>query len=158
MSARHARALGDALAPTIDRLRDIVTISANAMITEGPVSPDRVLLDACAEALALFREAERLRDLRVTYDRGTRPRTPQDRHLAANAFDRLTTAERTASGMLVGLRKHAARTAAGIYAKALVVKSSKTGAADLARSLAEDLIANDVLRRVLWETDVGDVT
>jgi hypothetical protein len=41
----------------IGRLREIANASADAMLTDGPVSPDRELLDTCAEALALFRAA-----------------------------------------------------------------------------------------------------
>ena len=40
-----------------------------------------------------------------------------------------------------------------IYAKALVVRSSVTGAAKLAMSLAEDLVACSELRATLWPPD-----
>jgi hypothetical protein len=51
---------------------------------------------------------------------------------------------------MVRIRKMKATTAAGIYAKAAVVRASKTGAADLAMSLAEDLLACPGLRAALW--------
>ena len=44
--------------------------------------------------------------------------------------------------------------AAGIYAKAMVVRASKTGAAGLAMSLAEDLISCEELRKSLWPAEV----
>jgi hypothetical protein len=52
------------------------------------------------------------------------------------------------------ITKKPAQTPAGIYAKALVVKSSMTGAAKLARSLAADLIACRELRESLWPAQV----
>jgi hypothetical protein len=53
------------------------------------------------------------------------------------------------------IRKMKATTAAGIYAKAAVVRASKTGAADLAMSLAEDLLACPGLRATLWPAGGG---
>jgi len=43
-----------------------------------------------------------------------------------------------------------AQSPAGIYAKALLVQSSRTGAQCLARTLAEDLVACPSLRESLW--------
>ena len=51
------------------------------------------------------------------------------------------------------IRKIRAQTAAGIFAKALVVRSSRTAAPVLAMSLAEDLIANNALRASLWPAE-----
>jgi hypothetical protein len=47
-------------------------------------------------------------------------------------------------------------TKAGIYAKALVVKSSSTGAAKLAKTLAQDLIACRELRESLWPAEAEE--
>jgi hypothetical protein len=55
-----------------------------------------------------------------------------------------------ARSLLYGIRKLRATTGAGIYAKALVVRSSVTGAAELAMSWAEDLVACSELRATLW--------
>jgi hypothetical protein len=44
---------------------------------------------------------------------------------------------------------------AGIYAKAAVVRASKTGAADLAMSLAQDLLGCPGLRASLWPAEKG---
>jgi hypothetical protein len=52
--------------------------------------------------------------------------------------------------LINGLAKLRAITAAGIYAKALVVQASATGAAGLAKSMAEDFIANKELRASIW--------
>jgi hypothetical protein len=48
------------------------------------------------------------------------------------------------------IRKMKATTAAGIYAKAAVPCASRTGAADLAVSLAQDLLDRAGLRSALW--------
>ncbi len=48
--------------------------------------------------------------------------------------------KKSAKPMMHRIRKLKATTAAGIYAKAAVVRASKTGAADLAMSLAQDLL------------------
>jgi hypothetical protein len=64
----------------------------------------------------------------------------------------------SATGELTTLLRRAAKlhavTPAGIYAKALMVSKSRTGAAVLAKSLAEDLIANTTLRAALWPVAV----
>jgi hypothetical protein len=52
-------------------------------------------------------------------------------------------------------KKLKATTAAGIYAKALIVRSSKSGARLLAMSLADDLIACPGLRESLWSAGEG---
>jgi hypothetical protein len=54
------------------------------------------------------------------------------------------------------IRKMKATTAAGIYAKAAVVRASKTGTADLAMSLAEDLLDCPGLRASLWPAGEGE--
>jgi hypothetical protein len=57
---------------------------------------------------------------------------------------------RQATPLLRAIAKIPALTPAGIYAKALIVKGSKGGAAGLAKTLAEDLIACRELRESLW--------
>jgi hypothetical protein len=124
----------------IDRFREIATASADALVADGPVSPDHELLDVCAEALALFRDsaaldAQRQRQVMTPWTDATRKR---DWELCEQSHE----ANRAASGKLRRIRNLRAVTPAGIYAKALVVRQSKTGAVDLARSLAEDLVSN----------------
>jgi hypothetical protein len=69
---------------------------------------------------------------------------------------------RQATPLLRAIAKIPALTGAGIYAKALIVKGSKGGAAGLAKTLAEDLIACHELRESLWphetESPVTDCT
>lgn len=58
--------------------------------------------------------------------------------------------KKSAKPALIRIRKMKTTTAAGIYAKAAVVRASKTGAADLAMSLAQDLLDCPGLRASLW--------
>jgi len=61
-----------------------------------------------------------------------------------------------AKPILRRIAKLRAITPAGIYAKALVVRASRTGAPVLAMSLATDMIASPGLRASLWPADVAD--
>jgi hypothetical protein len=64
-------------------------------------------------------------------------------------------AGRKAADILREIRKVRATTAAGIYAKAPVVRASRTGANVLAMSLAEDLVDCAELRQSLWPADAA---
>jgi hypothetical protein len=57
--------------------------------------------------------------------------------------------------VLFKAKKLKATTAAGIYGKALIVRSSRSGAMLLAMSLAEDMIAWPGLRESLWPAGEG---
>jgi hypothetical protein len=61
-----------------------------------------------------------------------------------------------AKPLLRRIGKLRAITAAGIYAKALVVQAPVTGAAGLAKSMAEDFIANKELRASIWPAERED--
>jgi hypothetical protein len=154
-SARNVR-LGDGLGPVIARIAAIATQSYNSLLlADGPPNPDYELLDLCSEAMHALKQAERAYDAWPGYDR---PRTDEDR-----ARDHAFLAEaRTQTTIAKRLMRRAgtmkATTAAGIYAKALLVRSSVSGAAVLAHSLADDFIACDGLRASLWPSmDVGAV-
>ncbi|MGH7041581.1 MAG: hypothetical protein ACREFY_05560, partial [Acetobacteraceae bacterium] len=74
----------------------------------------------------------------------------------AAVADAAATEKQAKRKLVHGLREAAkirATTAAGIFAKALAVRSSQTGATVLAQSLAEDLIGNPALRAALWAHD-----
>jgi hypothetical protein len=77
------------------------------------------------------------------------PVSEADRKRAYELHQQGREADRTAAGKLHRVRNFRAVTPAGIYAKALVVRQSKTGANDLARSLAKDLVPNAPLRALL---------
>ena len=143
--------------PEIARLREIVTNSSDAMIFGGgEITPDEALLDICAEALHLFSEARKIRaQAELAYAEiedmhwQSRQGSPADRkwrQLNDDAYE----ATLKAKPLLRRLAKLHAKTAAGIYAKALVVQASVTGAAGLAKSMAEDFIANKELRASIW--------
>jgi hypothetical protein len=53
------------------------------------------------------------------------------------------------------IAKEKATTPAGIYAKALVVRASRTGAKHLAMTLAEDLVNYPALRAAIWPADTA---
>ena len=85
--------------------------------------------------------------------RSTKHTTPATR----GCIDEWQEGEARGKPYLPNITRLKAQTAAGIYAKAAVVKASKTGAACLARSLAEDLLACPGLREALWPAQKGRV-
>ena len=135
---------------TIARLRVIAAQAGDALLTEGPVTPDRVLLDTCADALHLFKHAQMLSEQRAGFFCRTSRPTEAERAAHDAIFKQERELSRRAGGMLVGIKKMRAQTPAGIYAKAMVVRCSVSGAAHLAKSLAEDLLACEGLRATLW--------
>jgi hypothetical protein len=136
---------------TIAGLRAIVAASGNARLTEGPVNPDDRLLELCADALFHLSHAQKSYDAR---DRAWLYLQGQEREAAIARDDRLfeefNEGERVGKPTLNSITKIKATTAAGIYAKAAVVRASKTGAACLARSLATDLLDCPGLRAGIW--------
>jgi hypothetical protein len=123
--------LGDALGATIDRLRAIAVEAGHQMMTEGPVNPDHQLLEMCGDVLHMLKEAARIKTAaRAEWDAAgmTPPREVRDRF--REEHDRGCAMEKRAKPMLYHIKKQRATTAAGIYAKALIVRSSVTGAAD----------------------------
>lgn len=140
----------------IERLRAVAGGAGDALLSAEPVHPDHRLLTLCAE-LAELRHAEREafdeKCEKWTWPPGMDRMDPAEvvaspgnaeLHLKAEAADR---AYRRA---LRAVGKISATTPAGIYAKAVAILTSKTGAAALAMSLAEDLTRNPVLRASLW--------
>ena len=57
-TSRPRLPLGNDFASTIARLKAIADKSTDAALTEGEVSPDRILLDYCADALHLLKRGE----------------------------------------------------------------------------------------------------
>jgi hypothetical protein len=126
----------------IARLREITAESANnELLGNGPAHPDARLLDLCAAALHL-----------LTHGNEALARCHAEHH-GPNANASFEEYRRDISRAKPLLRVIAklppAATAAGIYAKALVVRSSRTGAPALAMTLAADLIACPGLRASL---------
>jgi hypothetical protein len=157
MTAKKPREhpLGPNLQPTIDRLKVIAAASGDALLTEGPVHPDAALLDLCGEVLRL----ERLKEA-VSKEEETACGAVMLRHTKENdarwralTNERLSITNKISSALRGGKKMHAT-TAAGVYAKALMVRASQTGAAEFAMSLAADLIACEGLRQSLWPAEM----
>jgi hypothetical protein len=147
--------LGDALAPTIDRLRDIATASYDTLLlAEGPPQPDYALLDLCSETLHTIKKANEASAARPSLESCNQ--SPKARAEWQAAFDAWQDADREATRLLRRVSKMRATTAAGLYAKALVCRSSASGSAALAHSLADDFIACDGLRASLWPAESGE--
>ncbi len=150
MSARENSTFGDALQATIARLQAMSAESGDRLyLSDGPVNSDWRLLDLCADAahqrklLAATEEAFRLAPV---YGR-------DPAHIAA--WEARKTSEAKLLQLLRTVGKMKATTPAGLYAKALAVQSSHTGATVLARSLAQDFLDCKELRASLWPA--GDV-
>ena len=138
----------------IERLRSIAMQSGDALLTEGPVHPDHKLLDLCAEAAQLREEAAEThrvshREWKVAW--GDAAQAVQNQKHSDNC----RYADRRLVTKLRAIAKISATTPAGIYAKAVAVRASKTGAATLAMSLADDLIACPGLRASLWPAEAS---
>lgn len=142
-----------AFQPVIDQLKAIVAQSGDALISEGPVHPDHKLLDIAAEALALVLASNAryaTHQEMFTSEGGPWPQEKRDRaNLICAEAHRLRRASTT---LLRRASKIKAATAAGIYAKATLVRAARTEAAGLGASLADDLLALPALRRSLWPT------
>jgi hypothetical protein len=140
------------LAPAVARLKQIATQSQDAILMEGAVNPDHRLLDLCADALHYLSHAEKALGARRRLEWLNLKGEERD---AAVARDRQLFAEwqefeGRGKPPLMAISKLKATTAAGIYAKAMVVRASKTGASGLAMTLAADLLDCPGLRASLW--------
>jgi len=141
---------------TIDRMRQLAAQSGDALLlAEGPPHPDAALLDLCSEALHWAKQA-------------AEALSAYHAHLKAHAVQRWTDSDRADSNelhkawqdpanrvrpLLTCARKLRATTPAGIYAKALIVSISRTGAECLSMSLAQDLIASPAIRASIWPAE-----
>ncbi|MGH7085365.1 MAG: hypothetical protein ACREFN_10295 [Acetobacteraceae bacterium] len=151
MKAEHALSTSE-LQPAIARMRQIVAETGDHLLLgDGAPHPDAKLLDLCGEALhhlTAGRDAYSEYSLLLYPNCGSR--ADKDRLLAEYYAHK-----KGASGPMLEIRKLKAATAAGIYAKALVVRCSRSGAAGVAMTLADDLVNNPALRAILWGDDPG---
>lgn len=143
---------------TMAQLKRIAATSADNALTEGPVNPDRLLLDLCAETLHALVHAEKARRAgHEVFQRDLRHETAENlRSVWKSHYADAHSGTKSAKPAMGRIRKIKATTAAGIYAKAAVVRASKTGAADLAMSLAQDLLDCPGLRASLWPAGEGE--
>jgi len=155
--------LGAELGPTIERMRQIATEAGDHLLLgDGPPHPDAALLDLCSEILQAARLAEEARlareeshqaDFAVACNLGGAAHQPETVALARldrERFDEWQRLDAQVKVLSQKARRMRATTPAGIFAKALIVRLSKTGAALPAMGLAEELIAGNELRQSLW--------
>jgi hypothetical protein len=155
MSA-HLNSAKPDFSTAIARLREIATTSSDDALTEGPVNPDRRLLDLCAETLHALVHAERAYRSR-SWDHGWTEAEMEAWRTKVRVLMGEYEDGRKSAKPAMG-RKMKATTAAGICAKAAVVRASKTRMADLAMSLAQDLLDCPGLRASHWPADEAPMT
>ena len=122
-------------------------------------SPDWALLDICATALSFLAVANQALANRATFyesDDYTDPLTQGEREEVERLWRKAQLARGSMKPLLSRARKIRAKTGAGIFAKALLVRDARTAAPYLAKSLAEDLIAQPALRASLWPAPKED--
>ena len=155
--AAYDTPLGDAFGPAMDRFRAIASSSCERLyLSDGPPHPDWQLLDLCADALHFATSAEKAmasRDHSIddNSERWSAEGRARDAALLAQYWDNT----RETTNRIRRAQKMKATTPAGIYAKALLVRVSKTGAAGMAMSLAVDLLDCPGLRESLWPAPEG---
>jgi hypothetical protein len=155
-ASNRSQSLGARFSPAIDQLRAIAAQAGDALLTEGDVQPDHKLLDLCADALHILVHAERAYAARPNWV-GEKDPVKLKAFLALDKemLETWSNGTTAAKPRMVAIAKIKATTPAGIYAKAMLVRASKTGAAGLAMSLAEDLVACEGLRASLWPAGEG---
>jgi hypothetical protein len=105
--------------------------------------------------LHLLRHSNELQEQRFEFDAEHFNKTWTDTMRAHSQalFDERELLDAQATQILRRATKLRASTPAGIYAKALLVRVSRTGAVVLAMSLAEELIDCRELRQSLWAAE-----
>lgn len=137
-----------AIQATVDRLKQIAGDAMDHLIlSDGPPQPDYALLDLCGDLLHLLKHANAAREA----CRNMSYRDPKK----DEARDEARALDGQISSLTSKARKLRATTAAGIYAKALVMRASPTGMPQLATSLAEDLVSSPNLRASIWPNEGG---
>ena len=144
----------------IARIKRIAAQSGDALLlAAGLPHPDMALLDLCAEIAQARQDADAAFQRRCACRPATwMAKSHEEAVEIADAKREDEKASKQYSHLLRRAAKIKATTAAGIYAKALAVRSSRTGSALLAASMAEDLLARDGLRASLWPTEAGGVS
>ena len=156
--SKRALPLPDAdLAAVVDRLRNIATTSCTSLlVADGPPQPDFRLLDLCAEGLHAARQHDRCKTARDELWSNGRSWTDRDRDHHAMIMDEETEWEHAIIKAARAAAKIKATTPPGIYAKALLVRSSATGAAVLSYPSGEDRLARMLALREAHRLCDGD--
>ncbi len=153
---------GERFQAVIDRIRRYAHDAIYSPIYGGIEFPplphdDADLMELCSTILHLHRqETEARKQMQPIYDEGGREFI-RDEQKSAERRERLSVLSdeaRKNNRRVATLSKQASKLAAttpeGIFAKALIVRKSRTGATVLAMSLARDLIEAPNLRAILW--------
>ena len=139
------------IADTIGRLKEIADVSQDHLyLSDGPVNPDHTLLDLCAEGLHLAKEYRRISETRLADLYRSQAEKLYDNKVL---FESEQKTERQLRSAYLKASKLPARTPAGLFAKASLCRASKTGAAVLAMSLADDFLACDEIRLAIWKPE-----
>jgi hypothetical protein len=134
----------------IDQMKAFAAQSGAALLSEGAVHPDHTLLALCAEAhdlhateQAIWRKARELVNATI--------HNPE----YAAMMDERDKFQNRRRSVLTRIGKLKSATPAGIYSKALLVRDRYCTAQQIAKSMAEDLIALPGLRASLWPAGEG---
>ncbi len=156
--ARPESAEPGEFAAMIDLLRRSATVAPGEPERHGTPPSDADLLDLCGRVIVKHREVTKawgaIREFNCSTVGIEFFYSGAGRQQQKELFAEQTRLARQEAVLLRRATKLRATTAAGIYAKALMVRASRTGAAVLAMSLAEDLIGNRTLRAVVWPAAV----
>lgn len=149
-----------AMQTTVDRLKQIAGEAMDHLyLSDGPPQPDYELLDVCGELLHLMNRRKALYEQHHvlfrsrTFDHLSESQKDEARVKSVGLTEEARQLDGPISSLLSRARKLPATTAAGIYAKVLVVRTSETGAGKLAQTLADDLINIPNLRASLWPSE-----
>jgi hypothetical protein len=137
--------MSESLDAAVAQLRKVAAIAARTgNAPASPPHPDADLLQLCATIL----------DMRAEYDAIDREARKMPGPYRGNPnfdaeLDKRDRVKRACMAPMARVGKVAATTAAGVYAKAMVLRASH-GAPQLALSIAEDLVSCPGLRSALW--------
>lgn len=127
---------------------------------DAPPHPDAELLDLAEQVLSKAKATRHLRGHMDDLGRRFplhRPATEAERAPFDRAIEYWDDARRSTAKLIRRAGWLKATTPAGLAAKALICRASKTGSPKLAVSLAEDLLDNPHLRRAVWPAEITDV-
>jgi hypothetical protein len=154
MSAVEPSLPGGEFGPVIERMRELAALPGDPEGNEVPSSDDELLI-LCAEVLELHRKEQRHRAEHEGIFQ--RPRglifcPPSEAELLQNRqmLDKWQATGRQVAVLSKRAAKIKAVTGAGVYAKAMIIAASRTGATVLAMSLARDLMASPRIRAAIW--------
>lgn len=156
MRKQHNAPVNFDLQPAIERLKAIAEEAGKRLLlADGPPHPDADLLDLCGDALYCRRLSQKAEAEYHTFPPPYGEPRPTGELLrrAKEAHDKWLRVSNEAVQLAKRASKIRAATPAGIYAKALLVRTARSAAAALAQSLAEDLVSNPTLRASLWPAE-----